>query len=150
MSKIETVGPLSRLLRSRDKRARDCCAAKKRKKFTPSHLCPEGSGRRLNRSVAFVSSRLFDLPSFILFKMRSMAPIAMLTSVIIMPCPIAIWTSFDGAMPLSPCVPSWNNTSISLEPDISPEPLTIDHIATGSIDLPKNDARSDYTNYTNR
>src|SRR5215471_7699986 len=34
--------------------------------------------------------------------MRSMAPIAMLTSAIIIPCSIAIWASFDRAMLLSP------------------------------------------------
>jgi len=34
--------------------------------------------------------------------MRSMAPIAMLTSAIIIPCSIAIWASFDSAMLLSP------------------------------------------------
>ena len=39
--------PLVRLLRSCGKRVRDCYSAKKCKKFTPSHRCPEGSGRRL-------------------------------------------------------------------------------------------------------
>jgi hypothetical protein len=41
--------------------------------------------------------------------MRSMAPIAMLTSAIIIPCSIAIWASFDSAMLLSPAT-RWRNT----------------------------------------
>src|SRR5215468_8854662 len=41
--------------------------------------------------------------------MRSMAPIAMLTSAIIIPGSIAICASFDSAMLLSPAIP-WRNT----------------------------------------
>ena len=39
---------------------------------------------------------------------------------------------------------------VGLRCQIARRRLPIDHITTASIDLPKNGARSDYTNYTNR